>query len=234
MNSIGTLQENSLHAALKAWYSLPGDLFESKVDGFVIDIVRGDLLLEVQTGNFSAIRRKLEKLLESHPVQLVYPIPVEKWIRRLSADGLTELGRRKSPKRGQVSDIFFELVRLPKLVRHPGFTLEVLLIREEVVWREDGRGSWRRKGRSIADRLLLQVVSRHGFTGPDDFRIFLPLDLPQIFTVRDVAKLSKRPRYLAGKIAYCLREMGVIEVVGKRGRELAYQVKPEENKHAAV
>ena len=226
MNGIGTLQENSLHAALKNWYAQPGDKLESMVDGYVIDLVRGDQLVEVQTAHFSSIKRKLVKLLENHPVRLVYPIPVEKWILSISGDGDTVLGRRKSPKHGRVTDIFQELVRIPKLVQHPNFTLEVILIREEVVWREDGRGSWRRKGRSIADRRLLEVLSRFCFTRPDDFRVFIPADLPQIFTVRDLAKLAKQPRNHARKIVYCLREMGVIELVGKRSRELAYQIKP--------
>ena len=226
MKSIGTLQENSLHAALKTWYAQPGDQLESVVDGYVIDLVRGDQLVEVQTAHFSAIKRKLVKLLENHPVRLVYPIPSEKWILRISGDGATVLGKRKSPKRGRVRDVFQELIRIPKLVQHPNFTLEVILICEEVVWREDGRGSWRRKGRSIADRRLLEVLSRFVFARPDDFRIFIPTDLPQIFTVRDLAKLSEQPRSLARKMAYCLREMGVIELVGRRSRALAYQVKP--------
>jgi hypothetical protein len=226
MNGIGTLKEKSLHAALKAWYAQPGDQLESMVDGYVIDLVRGDLLVEVQTANFSAIKRKLVKLLDNHPVRLVYPIPTEKWILRLAQDGATVLGRRKSPKRGQARDIFSELVRIPKLVPHPNFTLEIIFIHEEVMWREDGRGSWRRKGRSIADRRLLEVVSQIVFTAPDDFRFFIPADLPQVFTVRDLAVRSKQPRYLASKMVYCLREMGVIELVGKRSRALTYQVKP--------
>jgi hypothetical protein len=226
MNSIGTLQENSLHAALKTWYAQPGDQFEMKVDGYVIDLVRGDLLVEVQTSNFSAIKRKLVILLDSHPIRLVYPIPSERWILRLAADGVTVLGRRKSPKHGQVREIFQELVRIPKLMQHPNLTLEVILMREEIVWREDGRGSWRRKGRSIADRRLLEVMSRIVFTGPDDFRVLIPNTLPQVFTVRDLAKMSEQPRYLAGKMAYCLREMGVIELAGKHGRALAYRVIP--------
>jgi hypothetical protein len=226
MSGIGTLQENSLHASLKSWYAQPGDQLEIVVDGYVIDLVRGDLLVEIQTANFSAIKRKLGKLLDNHPVRLVYPISTEKWILRIAGDGIAILGRRKSPKRGQLIDLFQELVRIPKLVQHPNFTLEVIFIREEVVWREDGRGSWRRKGRSIADRRLMEVRSRMLFTTPDDFRRLVPGDLPSVFTVRDLAKASAQPRYKAGKMAYCLREMGIIELVGKRGRALAYRVKP--------
>lgn len=233
MTGIGTLKENSLHAALKGWYAQPGDQLEIKVDGYVIDLVRGDLLVEVQTVNFSAIKRKLTRLLENHTVRLVYPVPAEKWIVRVSADGVNVLGRRKSPKRGQVRDIFQELVRMPALMQHPNLTLEVIMIREEVVWREDGRGSWRRKRRSVADRRLLEIMSRHVFSKPDDFRPFIPVGLPPIFTVRDLAKWTGQTRYQAGKMAYCLREMGVIELVGRRSRALAYQVKPIEKKGAA-
>jgi hypothetical protein len=80
ISKIGTLNEKPLHEALKRWYAQPGDIFEAPVDGFVVDIVRGDLLIEIQTRNFSAIKRKLEQLLISHSVRLVYPIPSEKWI----------------------------------------------------------------------------------------------------------------------------------------------------------
>jgi hypothetical protein len=226
MAGIGTLQENSLHASLKTWYTQPGDLLESKVDGYVIDIVRDDLLIEVQTGNFSSIKHKLVKLLESHPVRLVYPISTDKWILRMAGDNTTVLGRRKSPKRGRVIDLFQELVRIPKLALHPNFTLEVLLIHEEVVWREDGLGSWRRKGRSIADRRLIQVLTQTVFAGSNDFRSLIPPDLPVFFTVRDLARSSKQPRYKASKMAYCLREMNVIELVGKRDRALLYRVGP--------
>ena len=70
-NGVGVLNEKPLHAALKAWYAQPGDEFEALVDGSVIDIVRGDLLVEIQTRNFSALKRKLEKLVVDHPVRLV-------------------------------------------------------------------------------------------------------------------------------------------------------------------
>ncbi len=54
---IGTLGEKSIHSSLKKWYSKPGDKFEVPFDGFIIDIVRGKLLIEIQTGNFSSFWR---------------------------------------------------------------------------------------------------------------------------------------------------------------------------------
>ena len=100
MSGIGLLNEKPLHASLKEWYAQPGDRFEVAVDGFVIDIVRDDLLLEIQTGNFASIRSKLTNLVRSHQVRLIYPIAQEKWIVKLAKDDSSGVTRRKSPKRG--------------------------------------------------------------------------------------------------------------------------------------
>ena len=85
--TIGTYQEKSLHAALKDWYAAPGDREEQPVDGYVVDLVRGDELIEIQTRNFAAIRRKLSTVLQNYAVRLVHPIPAQKWIVRLGRDG---------------------------------------------------------------------------------------------------------------------------------------------------
>ena len=81
---IGVLNEKPLHAALKRQYAESNDLFEVLVDGFVIDIVRGDLLVEIQTQSFAAVKQKLTSLVAQHPVRLVYPIAHEKWILKLA------------------------------------------------------------------------------------------------------------------------------------------------------
>src|SRR4030067_614574 len=77
---IGLLQGSSLHAALKAWYMHDGDQVEVLIDRFVVDIVRGELLIEIQTRHFSSLKQKLIRLTQRHPVRLVYPVPQEKWI----------------------------------------------------------------------------------------------------------------------------------------------------------
>jgi hypothetical protein len=219
---IGTLQETSLHAGLKSWYARPGDRLEQRVDGYIVDIFREDTLIEIQTGNFSAIKSKLARLVEHYCVHLVYPIAQKKWIVRVDNDGRMT-GRRKSPKRGCFEDLFVELVRIPGLVSHTNFTLEVLLTWEEEVWLKDNRGSWRRRGWSIADRRLLNVVDRRLLASPDHFQAFLPDSLQFPFTTSELAKAIHKPIYLAQKMAYCLRTMGVIEIVGKQGNSYLYE-----------
>ena len=120
MSGIGLLNEKPLHSSLKAWYSIPGDLFEVPVEGSVIDIVRGRQLIEIQTGGFSSMRSKLAKLLPLHEVRLVHPIPREKWIIKLPESGEGIATRRKSPKIGRYEDAFREMVSIPELFLDPG------------------------------------------------------------------------------------------------------------------
>ncbi len=225
---IGTLAEKSLHADLKTWYAQPGDRTEVKIGRYVIDIVRDEVLIEIQTRNFSALKRKLAHLLDHRPantLHLLHPIAQEKWIVRQTAGG-EFIKRRKSPKRGRVVDIFRELVYIPHLLDHPNFSLEVLLTRQQEIWRDDGRGSWRRKRWSIHDRLLLKVVEQVTFKTLDDYRALLPSTLPQPFTNYDLAEaLNCRPT-LAQKMTYTLRHAGAIAIAGKRGHAHLYEPAP--------
>ena len=223
MSGIGLLNEKPLHASLKQWYAQPGDRFEVPVDGFVIDIVRDDLLIEIQTRNFSSIKSKLTNLTRTHQVRLIYPIVQEKWIVRSASDNGGRAMRRKSPKRGRLEDLFWELVSIPHLLSNRNFSLEVLMIREEEVRRYDGKRAWRRRGWLIEGRRLLEVLDRRVFWESSDWLRFLPDGL-ESFTTTDLATGMKTRTELAQKMAYCLREGRMIELIGRRGRANLYRV----------
>lgn len=167
------------------------------------------------------MKRKLIALLETHPVHLVYPIAVDKWIVKLDEAGEVA-SRRKSPKRGAIVELFGELVSFPELVADPGFTLEVLLIREDEVRRFDGQKAWRRKGWVVVERRLLEVVDRHLVTSPADLASLLPPELAPEFTTADLATALGRSRRLAQQMTYCLRRLEAIEMVGKTGNAVVY------------
>jgi hypothetical protein len=224
---ISTLNEKSLHAALKDWYAQSGDQVKVPVDGYIVDIVRGDLLVEVQTGSFSSISDKLAVLSAKHPVRLVYPIAQQKWIVKVGDDG-QRLSRRKSPKRGAFEHVFEGLVSFPGLIWRPSFSVDVLLTHEEEIRRHDGSRAWRRKGWVTSERHLLEVVDRRLLSTPADSAALLPTDLPEQFTTADLAERLGRPRRLAQKMAYCLRKMGVIKPTGKQGNAMLYMRAPLE------
>ncbi|MDD1725606.1 MAG: hypothetical protein LUQ34_01825 [Euryarchaeota archaeon] len=221
-NKIGTLNEKPLHEALKQWYAQSGDRLEVPVDGSVVDIMRGELLVEIQTGNFAAIKRKLEKLIVNHPVRLVYPIPCEKWIVKLADHDKAKTSRRKSPKRGAFEQVFDELVSFPGLLMNPHFSIEMLLIQEDEVRRYEGIRGWRKRGWVTYERKLLKVVGQRVLQTPADMCSFIPATLIEPFSTSDLAAAGPVSFRLAQKMVYCLRLMGSVTPAGKRGNAVLY------------
>ncbi len=224
---IGSLNEKALHADLKEWYRQSGDQLEVKVDGFFIDIVRGDLLIEIQTRNFSALKRKLLRLTEQHPVRLVYPVACEKWIIKQDADG-QKISRRKSPKRATPLHLFTELVSFPELMSHPNFSLDVLSVQEEEVRRHDPKLNWRRRGWTTHERRLLTVQEQCVFVTPQDCGALLPDTIQEPFTTKELAHALDCPRWLIQKMVYCLHRMDVLTKIGKQGNAWLYCRNPQE------
>jgi len=219
---VGTLGEKPLHASLKRWYAETGDRAEVSVDEFVVDLVRGDLLIEIQTRGFSSLKRKLTKLLDrGHPVRIIYPIPVAKWIVKRDAAG-AEMSRRRSPKRGSACDVFAELVSFPDLIAHPRLEIELLFIHEEEFRRHDPTRAWRRRGWVIDERHLVGVVDVALLRGPEDLVELLPEGLPEPFTTADLAAAWGRPRRIGQQAAYCLRRAGAVVEDGRQGNAVEY------------
>ena len=223
MPGIGLLNEKPLHASLKSWYGQPGDRFEVPVEGFVVDIVRDDLLLEIQTSNLASLKSKVERLARSHRIRLIHPIAHEKWIVRLARDQGGALSRRKSPKRGRVEDLFWEMVGLARLFANRNLSLEVVMIREEEARRYEAGRRWRRRGWVTDERRLLEVVDRRLFGEPADWLALLPEGFGA-FTARDLAEAIDVRLELAQRMAYFLREAGLVKLIGKRGRAHLYAV----------
>ena len=208
---IGTLNEGSLHAALKDELARPGDELEVPLDGFVIDIRRGDLLIEVQTTSFASMGRKLDRILSEYRVLIVHPIAVETYLHKPGNKP------RKSPRRGDIYALFDELVSMPTMLDHPHLAIEVFLVAIDKYQQADpslrrNRGGWR-----THDRKLRQIHARHRFDDMIDLATLIPDGLPPVFTTADLARAAPTSRVRAQRMAYCLRDVGLFEVVS-RGR----------------
>ena len=151
-SGIGELNERSLHRALKALYAVPGSLTEQSIDGYVADIVIGERIIEIHTGIFWPLKKKLPRLLASHPVTLVHPIAKDRYIVKPAAGT-----RRKSPKHGSVFSVFAAIASIPMLLGHPNLTLEVVITVEEEVRVPNERRNRRRGGWTAVDRRLVEV-----------------------------------------------------------------------------
>jgi hypothetical protein len=235
MSAIGTLRENSLHAALKQLLSGEGDRNEVLLEGYYIDILKanGDLV-EIQTRGFSNMKEKLRRLIDQYHIRIVYPIPAEKWIIHLENDLSTPISRRKSPRKGRLEDIFYELTSFPALLHHSNLTIEILMTRqEELLCRAEAPGgstrktSWRRRGWQVYDRKLIDILGRWEINQPADFLGIFPAGLAFPFTTKEASAALHLSMPLAQRMIYCLRQMQVLQPAGKRSRSILYAYGPQ-------
>ncbi len=227
--------ETSLHKELKRVYAGAEAQTEVRLGRYRIDAVCGNLLVEIQHGSLSAIRRKIAALVVQHEVLVVKPIVARRLlIKRSRMDGPV-VDRRQSPKRGRLLDLFDELLYFRQVFPHARLTLEVPLVEIEE-WRYPGHGRrrrWRRDDYVVEDQRLVRIVETHRVQTADDLRKLLPQTLPHPFDTAQVAAGLDVPRSVAQKIAYCLRHVGTVREAGKRGNTRLYVFPEGANSPAA-
>lgn len=205
---------------MKARYAEPGDELEVPLEGFVIDIRRPDLLVEIQTSSFGSMGRKFDRLLAEHRMLLVHPIAVETYLQRPGRKP------RKSPKRGSIFDIFEELVSIPTLLDHPNLMLDVVLVSVTKVQQVDPRARRGRGGFRTIECQLREVLEVRRFAGTDDLAELLPAGLPPEFTTADIATGAQVSRDVAQRMAFCFRALDVINEVGRTKAGICYSRGP--------
>lgn len=217
--------ETSLHQQLKAHYAGDDGEVEVRHGRYRIDVVRKDLLIEVQHGGLSAIRDKIRKLCDEHRVLVVKPIVTRRRIIKLDRQGGEVVSRRWSPKRGAPADIFDELVHFTRAFPHKRLTLEVPLVEvEELRYPGHGRRRrWRKNDFVVEDQLLADVGETLRFKRASDLWKLVPGKLPKPFDTAELAEALGAPRWIAQRAAYCLREMGAARQVGKRKGAWLYE-----------
>jgi hypothetical protein len=229
MSDLSTFREGSLHAALKLRYAaaVPSARIEAEVAGYIVDVAGPDELIEIQTTSFASARRKLERLVETHRVVLVHPIPIEKWLVLVDAAGMV-VRRRRSPRRGMPLDLFDQLVSIPALIAHPNFRLQLVLTCEEEVRGPVPAGVRLRYPRPWVrvDRRLLDIVETVRIDDPADLLGLLPSGLADPFTTADIVAATGRSKRLAMRAVYCLARSGALTRHGRSGRHATYVTTP--------
>lgn len=223
--------ETSLHRDLKALYAPGRSRLEVPLDDYRIDVVtsRGRLV-EIQHGSLAAIRDKIRKLVDKHSVLVVKPIVARKILVKQDAKGGKVIERRLSPKRGSILNLFDELVYFTRVFPHRRLTLEVPLVEIEE-WRYPGHGRRRRRRENdfqVEDQRLVSVQEVHRLhTARDLARLvsnrLVACPLPKTFHTGHLADSLEVRRWIAQRIAYCLRKIGSIKQVGKTGNSYLYE-----------
>ncbi len=219
--------EFSLHRELKERYATSDDAdVEVRHGAYRVDVVRGRELVEIQHSGLSAIRRKVEELLATHKVRVVKPLVTAKLLVKRKRKSGPVVDRRWSPKRQTLIDAFDELVSFARLLPHKRLTMEIVPVVVEE-WRRPGHGRRRRRRDNdfvIEDRVLIETESPVEIVKPADMLRLLPEPPPREFDTAELANHLGVKRWIAQRIAYCLRESGVVRQVGKRGNALVYRL----------
>ena len=217
--------ETSLHRELKDVYADTGAQVEAPLGRYRIDVVCDGELIEIQHGSLSAIRDKVRNLLRDHRVLVVKPIVVRKRLVKQDAKGGRVISRRLSPKRGRDIDLFHELIYFTRVFPHRNLCIETPLIEVEE-WRYPGHGRrrWRRStDHVVEDQKLVALHRVVRFRSAGDLMQIIPDDLPSPFHTAHLAESLNIQRWVARRIAYCLRKTGAAEQVGKQGNAWLYQ-----------
>ena len=90
--------------------------------------------------------------------------------------------------------------------------------------KDDGNGSWRRRGVSIVNTKLKEIHEIHLIKDPVQLFKFLPNSVVDSqFSTKDLSSAMSVTMNRAQKICYSLKKMSLIEPVGKKGRLQVYQ-----------
>lgn len=223
--------ETALHRQLKELYACDALQREVWVDGYRIDAIVGDELIEIQQASLGALRRKVQALLQKHRVTVVKPLVARKRLVWHARRHGPEVSRRWSPTHHSLLQLFQDLVHFVPVFPHPRLTIEVLLTEQEEhrVRKKQRRGP----GFAVFSRTLIEVVDRLQLRSHADFQALLPASIEYPCTTAEIAAAAGIPRWLAQKMAYCLRHGGILEQQGKRGHAWLYSLSSDRKPKAA-
>ncbi len=224
--------ETTLHQQLKRHYAASTSDVEVRVGAFRIDAVRDDELIEIQCASLSAIRAKATELLRRHRLRIVKPIIVRTRILKSKTKEGKITSRRMSPKRGDVLDIFEELIYFTRVFPHENLTIELPLVtvaQHRLPAAGRRRRRWQKDYR-IADVTLESIDDGSELTSPADLLGLLSVGdravvtrQTETFDTADLAKRLGKPRWVTQKIAYVLRHCGAIEAHGRTRTGIRYR-----------
>ena len=221
---IGTLSEKSVHAILKYYLCENEDYHEVPICNFVADIFKDNHIYEIQTRNFDKLRNKLNAFLPLYPVTIVHPVEIKKWIYYIDEDTGELSEQRKSPKKENIYQVFSELYKIKSYLKHENLSFLFLFIETEE-WRIlNGYGKDKKWKCEKYDKIPVAILEEMYIECNRDFLQIIPYDIKEPFTSEDFAKKVKCRKNEASIVLNILYDIGLVERIGKSGRQYLYKV----------
>ena len=225
-NTIGTLNEKSVHSFIKEYIEPNKQYQEVKVDSFIADIKKANHIYEIQTQQFKKLLPKLKYYISnSYNTTIVYPVIQQKYINWINPDTQQIVERRKSSHKGVIQDIFKELYWIASYIENPLVELQIILIDAKEYKLLDGyRHNLKRKSTKI-DKVPTTVKEIIKIKSVSDLEVFIPNTLKEKeFTSADYIKHTKCNKRWVSSGLKMLREYNIIRIVRKEGNKFVYKV----------
>lgn len=222
---IGTLAEKTMHNILKNYYSGSEDFQEIPVNEFVADIYMDGHIIEIQTGNFNKLRKKLDSFLEEYKVTIVYPVVYNRYITYIDKETGALSEKRKSTRKDTYYTAFKELYKIKTYLNHPNLTLRLLMLEADEYKLENPNLKNKRRRAEKYDIVPSKILDEMVIECSRDFIQLIPVELEDDFTAKDFAKAAKIHVSYAGVILNIFNYLKIVERVGKSGNSYIYEVK---------
>lgn len=221
---IGTLSEKTLHAIVKDYFEPDHAFQEVKINGYFADVAREGEIFEVQTRALYRLAPKISTFIVENRVTVVYPISLSKKIFWMDPETGECLSQRKSSKKGKEIDVLPELYGLREFLLHEGFRVCLLLMDVNEYRIPDGQGKDRKKRATKLDRYPTDLIDEIYLENAEDYRRFLPENLPSEFSSADFRIAAKCDLYTARVSLNVLSKIGLIKEVRKKERRKLYSL----------
>lgn len=233
---INTLNESSLHKSLKEIYRIKesnaGNILlpEVKVGRYICDLANKTNIVEIQGGNLSALKKKLDFLLTDYRVKVVYPVVRKKHIITVNAQGEV-LRKAVSPKKCSIYSIFKEMTKLSEIILHENLEIhgvevivqELRLATDEPQQSKNKRRrfmqSWQKVDKKLEETGKTVILDNEG----DYLALLGDLLQREKFTLTDLAEVAGKKN--AGYMKYVLLKAGLLEEIFGEGRRKNFRVK---------
>lgn len=219
---IGTLGEKTLHSVLKHYFEPDENCHEIKMANYVADIVAEHGIIEIQTRQFNALRKKLECYLAQTDVTIVYPVAKTKWLIWIDQATGEITKKRRSPKTGKPYEIFYELYKIKNMLSHPNLHFCIVLLDLEEYRYLNGWSENKKKGSTRYDRIPVDIAAEVYIGSSDDYLKLIPDELKNGFTVKDFKNASGLTLYTSGIALNVLHSVGAVIRTGKSGNAYVY------------
>lgn len=226
---IGIQKEKVLHRTLKYYLCNDEQYHEIKVSKeskgvLFADIKIDNQIYEIQTRSFNALREKLAEFLKKYQVTVVYPIASHKTIFKINDENHL-ISNKKSPKKGNPLEIFYELYKIKIYLNNPNLSFKIIMLDMDEYRKEVKKKHYRSSGYERIVQIPKKIERIINLKSKDDYLNLLnEYQLNENFISKEFAKATHLTIKKAGVVLNVLTSMEIISRIGKVNRSYLYRL----------